>query len=507
MRKIFVCLAIFFIGHCREATQRLVGDHKTPESGFVLAAETKLKGDFLTGEQTLYLRLKVDSPTMLRAELSAAIGVDTALALFSSDKRLLASTNDGGVGAAEEIYPIFLEAGEYFVRITGNAETAAPFTFFYRLFNAPSKVEREPNFFLENASVVESLATAGFYGPQFFFDKGNRVPERDCYVKELKGFEKKQLSLKVTAVDGVRPLLTIFDEQVKEASRHEASRDGAALETPAFAQPKGNKIFVCVSAAGAPQRTSRDYYELLFNFSDSVQSGESEPNNTAATANEITQEKLSGQIASNDVSDFFIWRNRRDYPVLLRVELETSELQLAHLAVQKEKEKPTLFEDSAPQREIAENIHLDVGESVYLNIKYRAALAKKKYKLVTYTLKLHETPFSDENELEPNDTVQAADFLLDQTQKWGFINPVGDVDYYRINMTLPGDRILRFDSKIDCRLHFEHLRSGKKIAQQDAVKSFAYRGAFAKDDWVKVQCLGQKGNPPERVYRIELAEP
>jgi len=507
MRKIFFAIAFVLIGHCREATQRLVGEHKTPESALVLAAETKLKGEFTTGHESLYVRIKILAPTMLRSELSAAAGVDSALALLTRNGNLLTTTNDGSVGEAEEIYPIFLEAGEYLMRITGDAEKAAQFTFFYRLFNAPSNIEREPNFFLENASVVENLTATGFYGPQSFFDKGNRVPERDCFTKDIKGLEKKQLSLKVTSVDGVRPTLAIFDVSGAEVNRHEGSSDGGALELSAFALPKGNKIFICVAAAGAPQRTSRDYYELLFNFSDILQSGEIEPNNALTTATEITQEKLSGQIAPDDPSDFFLWRNKRDYPVLLRVELEGSELQLAHLAVQKEKEKPTLFEDSAPQREIVENIHLDAGESVYLNVKYRAKLPRKKLKLVNYVLKLHETPFSDENELEPNATIAAADFLLDQTQKWGFINPVGDLDYYRINMTTPNERILRFDSKIDCRLHFAHLRSGKIVAEKNYVKSFAYRGTFAKDDWVQIQCLGQKGNPPERAYRIELTEP
>jgi hypothetical protein len=491
---------------CRESALKLEGQHGTPATALDLPADKNLSGEFNGAEDTVFIRVRLKEPVMLRAELSAARGVDSSLVVFNPPDKLLSESDDNGSSLAEEIAPIYLPAGDSLLRIRGKGGEHAAFTFFYRTFQAPADVEREPNNSTEAANPVSGTRATGFYGPELDRAGSAREREKDCFVKELAIADKKTVNVKLTGVEGILSSLTIRGADGKELMREEASAAGAPLAVGPF-HPVGAKFFVCVAAVKTMQKHSRDYYDLTFTFGEAMQKSETEPNNSPQTAGEMLQDQIEGVVSTFTDADFFLFRNRREYPISLRVDLEgTVTSQLALTAV-KQGQTAQLIEDSAPKSEVVENIRLEAGETVLLSVKNRAKLKKKNFKPAPYILKLQETQASDENETEPNSAPEKADTLVDLTQKWGFLNPMGDVDYYRLKLPAAAERQLVFESKIDCKIRIEHLRGAKSIAVEKQPQNIRYKAFFENDDLIKVQCLGQKAKPGERAYRIALTEP
>lgn len=491
---------------CKESAVKITGDHSTPASALPTEVDKNLAGEFNGAEQNIFLRVNLKEPAMLRAELSPARGVDSALAVFNPPQKLLFDTDDNGSSLGEEIPPVYLPAGESLIRLRGRGGDHSPFTFFYRTFNAPSDIEREPNNTIETATPVSGMRATGFYGPELDRSSEVREREKDCFLKELTASEKKTVAFKLTGVDGILSSIVIRDAAGKEILRQEAPATGSPLTTGPIAVA-GNRFFVCVAAVSTLQKRSRDYYDLTMSFGEATQKTEIEPNNSPGTATVIHDDNMDGVISALNDSDYFSYTNRRDYPVSLRVDLETPVQGVLALQSAKLGQSAQLFEDSAPRGEIAENIRLEAGEAVILVVRNRLKLKKNAFKVTAYTIQLQETQVSDENETEPNATPEKADGLVDLTQKWGFINPIGDVDFYRMKLSAAGERVVSFESKIDCKIRLEHLRGAKSIAVTNAPQNVRYQAVFEKDDLVKVQCLGQKPAPRERAYRIAVSEP
>lgn len=506
MRQAPSILIFLILVSCKESATKLVGSHASPATALELAADQNLSGEFNGAEDTVFIRVRLKEAVMLRAELSAARGVDSALAVFNPPDKMLFEADDNGSSLAEEVAPVYLPAGESLIRIRGKGGDHAPFIFFYRTFNAPLDIEREPNNTPETATHVAGLRATGFYGPEF--DKASTVRERekDCFVKELKDAEKKTLSVKLTGVDGVLSSVVVRNADGKEILRQEAITTGGPLTAGPVAL-QGARVFVCIAAVTTMRKPSRDYYDLTLSFGEAAQKSEIEPNNTPGTASIIAEDQIEGVISAFADSDYFTYHNRREYPISLRIDLESENAAALALTAAKPAQALQLFEDSAVKGEVAENIRLEAGETVTLSVKSRTKLKKKNFKITPYTIKLQETQATDENETEPNATADKADGLVDLTQKWGFINPPGDVDYYRLKLTAAVERDLSLESKIDCKIRLEHLRGSKTIGTQSAAQNVRYKATFEKDDLIKVQCLGQKPNPRERAYRIALTEP
>lgn len=506
-RAYFVlCAFALFLAACKEAAPKLTGNHASPETAYELGVDKTVSGVFDGADASIFIRVRLKEAAMLRAELSAARGVDSSLAVFNPPDKLMFEVDDAGSSLPEEITPVFLPAGDTLIRLRGKGGEQSAFTFFYRTFQPPSDIEHEPNNSAATANTITGLHMAGFYGPEFDRRGPLREREKDCFVKENTDTEKKALQIKLTGVDGILSSLTLRDAADKELLRQEATAAGAPLFVGPVSVPSG-KFYICVAAVTTMRKQSRDYYDLTLTFAAPTQKGEIEPNDSPGTASAILEDQIEGVISTFTDSDYFSYRNRREYPVSLRIELESASQGSLSLSTVKTGQALQLFEDSAAKTEVAENIRLEAGEGVIISVKNRAKLKKKNFKPTPYTLKLQETQASDENETEPNHTIDRADGLVDLTQKWGFINPVGDVDYYRIKLSASAERVLTLESKIDCKVRLEHLRGGKSVAVQSAPQNVQYKALFEKDDVVKVQCVGQKSNPAERAYRIALTEP
>ncbi len=506
LRASLVCIALLAL-HCKAKPIKLEGTYDTPQTAFDLAADKTLSGTFNQGDSTIFIRVKLSAPAMFRAELSSARGSDSSITVFSPPEQAIVTADDNGSSLPEEISPVYLAAGITLVRIQAKSDEAADFQFFYRVFNAPSDVEREPNNTPATANALATLHATGFHGPLYTRTEKEKLRERDCFSRQNTSAEATLVSARLTGVEGITGVVSFLDAAGNEIHRQEAAGAGQPLETsPVFLQA-GAQLIVCVSSARLERATSRDYYDLYLVLADITRKSEIEPNNSLAAASRMTEDSIAGQISAIGDVDYFTWINRKEYPVLVNVSLEAPFIETLRLTVVRKGEREQVFENSAVRQEIAENVKLEAGEQLTLGVRGRAKIKKKEFKPALYALKINESQFNDDSETELNDNAANADVLIDLAQKWGFTNPPGDVDFYRLKLEAPVTRQLVFESKIACKVKLEHLRGGKSLAISSAQANLKYSATFETDDLLKIQCVGQKANPAERAYRLALVEP
>ncbi|MBV6492391.1 MAG: hypothetical protein LDLANPLL_00384 [Turneriella sp.] len=504
MRSVLVVALIF--SYCKEPTLHLTKNNTTAANALAVKNDQKTYGTFTSSENEFFVRIQLSTPAMFRAELSPAKDADTSLSLFSPQTTLLFTADDKEIGGEEAIAPVYLSAGESVVRITNKSSNKSDFSFFYRTFSPPSAVEREPNNDFTTATrMLENRAT-GFYGPLFFQKDGVREKEQDCFLKELTDDSENLVSIRLSGVVGVLGSLTLFGAGKELLLTQVASQTGKAIATsPQYIEEK--KFYVCVKAESTQSTYSKDYYDLVLTTSTASEKIEREPNNTPENANNIRSERIEGSIGIYGDIDFFSYQNKFEYPILLSITLESGMEKSLSLNQYFSPKKSLVFEDSDTKGEIIENIHIDSGESVKVFIKQRKKIQKKNFKAIKYTLAFKETPSTDENEVEPNSTPKDADTWVDLTQKWGLINPLRDIDFYRITMEKNAERIITLETHIDCEKKLELWRTNKKLHTVINRNKIELRTNLQNDDIVSVSCMAQKPNPKERSYRLTLSEP
>lgn len=491
---------------CSEKPFELAEHHETAATAFVLESDKTITGKFQPGANTIYLKVHLSEARMLRAELSAVRGSDTRLEIIAENGSAVITADDHGSSLAEEIFPVLLPAGDWFLRISARSDETAVFRFFYRLFKAPADVETEPNNSAEQAGRVTGLHASGFYGPQYAFSGAEKKREQDCFAFSLPAAEKQTAELRLTGVDGVLSQLQLFDDTGEILQAQEAASAGATLSVGPVLLPASGRLTACVSAVRTLPNASRDYYDLNLSLSEVQLKSEAEPNNTPKQAVAISAGSMSGTIADLNDQDYFFWQNKKDYPVFVRAELSGAAVPLLRFAAGTGKEM-TVFEGSAIGSEVAENLRVEPGEQLILFIRCNKQCNRKTFKPAAYQIRLSEHQLGDENESEPNGGAAQADTIVDLTQKWGFINPPGDIDFYRLQGDAGAQRKVTVESKLGCRLRLEHIRKNKSLAIATGGSALSYTAELAKDDLLKLSCPGPKAAPPDSSYRLAIAEP
>ncbi len=500
-----VILALFLLlSACRESARKLTSAEIFSGAPIELSNDQVLTGLLPPGATKVVVRLRVAEAQMLRAEVAAALGSDFTLKILQNNAAL-AAVDDQPEDGAEELPPVLLAPGEAQIEISAKSAHQAPLQFFYRLFRAPANVEREPNQTPRSATAMAALHASGFYGPVSYGLGGDKIPEQDCFSYALAAEKRVFLDVRLSGVEGIEPSLLVYADDALSAPFSRTGKTGKHLQLTGLDISGAKKVTICVIGTKQRQTVSRDYYDLVLAFGATANHHEVEPNEKKETATEVAQGAVTGALASLKDADFFQYRNLRDYAVSLRVELQPKPPGQMRLMLHFADGREQKFERSAPSAEIAENVRLESGDQLFLAVRPGAAV-KRLTAPATYEVKISESQASDENEAEPNGTAASADTLVDATYKWGFINPPGDIDYYRLKVTGKVYRQVRIESKLACKLMLEHQRAGKTLKSISAVGTLAHEGDFRDEDLLRLACAGQKAEPAERAYRIALVE-
>ncbi len=507
MQRRLLPLAVFALYSCRAPARNLSVAEVLAGKPVELAHDQVLTGVLPAGKVNIAVRLNLSEPQMVRAELAAAEGSDMRISIFQKSESPLVVVDDQPENGAEELPPVWLAAGEARIEISAETSSPAPLKFFYRLFRAPADVEREPNQTLAAASPMPAFHASGFYGPLRNLVDKDATPERDCFVHALEPEQSGFMDVKLTPVDGIQPSLLVYGARTAAALAAKTGIAGKSLHIAAVKIAGLEKVYLCVSGTRVSEAVSRDYYDLVIAFTSTQNRSEVEPNDSAKTATEVAQGIATGTLASPKDLDYFSYLNQREYPVLVRIALAGKDAPQMRIALQQREGLLRNFEYSAPQSEVIENARLEAGENLVFAVQTASAVKKRAKAPVAYELKISESPFSDENEAEPNGQEATADSLVDATYKWGFINPPGDVDFYRLQLTETVRRQLRVESKLACKLSLEHSRAGKPVKVTRSKAPLVYEADFASGDTVRLACVDVVLQPADRAYRIALSEP
>jgi hypothetical protein len=505
MRYSVIFTALVLLAACRESRRVLSESDILNQTPIDLAHDQVLIGDLPEGKAKILIKVSLAEPQMLRAEIAAAIGSNTSIKLYQNSDEPLAVVDDRPVGAAEELPPIYLAQGDARIEISAESTKRIPFKFFYRTFRPPAEVEREPNQTVATATPMQSLHASGFYGPETNIQKGVKSPEQDCYRYRTEQGKSGLLDVRVTGVDGIQPQIVIYGDNFADPITARTGETGKNLKIEDVLVDRFETLAICVNGTRKGEVVSRDYYDVTLEFSASVHKREVEPNESVQTATDVAPGNIAGSLTGLKDKDYFIYRNRSEYPVLVRVGLVSHSHDQLRLVLVASDGKDLIFEKSAPGSEIIENARVEAGESIAFSVQARPTIKRLKTNPV-YDIKISESQWSDENETEPNGVAAMADSLVDATYKWGYINPLGDVDFYRLKVAGKVYRQVRVESKLACKLQLEHQRGGKILKTVAGGAMLSHEGDFKDDDLLRLSCLGQKPEPAERVYRIALME-
>lgn len=504
---ILTALLCSFIQACRAPARQLNSEDIIQGKTVELEHDQILKGVLPQGQTRIVVRLTVAEPQMVRAELAGVEGSDLRLAIFQNSDVPLVVVDDRPEGLGEELPPVLVAAGEARIEISAEATKPGPLNFFFRRFRAPADIEREPNQTTAIATPMPSLHASGFYGPDKNIAGKDFMQERDCFAHTPPVGAAAFMNAKLTGVDGIQSALFVYGADGSTVLATKTGIAGKVLQIPAIRISNLEKVYLCVTGTRTSETVSRDYYDLLLEYVSTQNRREVEPNDTAANATDVSQGVMSGSLSDSRDFDYFSYQNQREYPVLVRAALEGEQVAAMRLVLMQRDGNVTKFESSAPKSEIIENARLESGETLVVAVQAKRT-AKKLFKAAApYELKISESQFSDENEAEPNGTVQRADSLIDATYKWGFINPPQDIDYYRLQLDETLRRQLRVESKLTCKLSLEHLRGGKIVKVVRAKAPLVYLADFARDDMLRLACNDLVLQPADRAYRIALSEP
>ncbi len=507
MPRLLLLLPIVLLFHCRAESRNLTAAEVLAGKPIELAHDQLLTAVLPKGQTRIVVLLKLSEPKMVRAELAAAENSDTRISIFQKSDAPLVVVDDRPEDGAEELPPILLTAGEARIEIAADTSSPTMLKFFYRLFRAPADVEIEPNQTQASATVMQTLHASGFYGPDKFAIGSEPVPERDCFVHTLPSEQAGFMDARLTAVDGVQAALFVYGDKNEKPLAVKTGVAGKVTQLAGVKVSRSEKIYLCVTGTRVSETASRDYYDLVLEFTATQNRSEVEPNDSVKTATEVAQGMVTGTLASHKDTDYFSYQNHREYPVLVRIVLSGKDAAQLRLTLQQRDAFLRKFEYSAPQSEVIENARLEAGESLIVAVQTASAVKKRAKPPVGYELKVSEMQFSDENEAEPNGQETTADSLVDATYKWGFINPPQDVDYYRLQLTETIRRQLRVESRLACQLSLEHLRAGKPVKVTRSKAPLVYEADFAPGDTVRLACIGLVLQPAERAYRLALSEP
>ncbi|MCX7632945.1 MAG: hypothetical protein N2Z22_06410 [Turneriella sp.] len=487
---------------CQEETVIQHTRHEEAASAYFLQAGRPVRGHFSSAKD-FYLRFAMQESGMFRAELSPVPTADLSLALLDASGQLLLFVDDNPQNAGEEIPPVFLERGEYFIRIRGGT-SGHNFRFFYRTFRAPGNVEQEPNNELQTANPVPANHATAFHGPRYFHHAGTKSPERDCFSFRLQRKRKAEGIISVSPVDGYLARVEVLLPDGSKLLETKATKPGAQLRTAPFVLPQQDVLYACVSAERITQDPSRDYYELHFEEHELNLAEEQEPNDSTASANEITGTMVSGAIQNSRDQDFWVWQNRLDYAVVVRAELLAKKVEWIDFVAGTSRLRR--YSGTALSSEVADNIRLEAGEKVFFGMrcgKKCPQKGQKGFQAIEYSLQLAVAPASDDYEAEPNDSVEQAEILVDHAQKWGYVSPTEDKDFFRLQLANPQQRSVLVESHHACVLELEHRRNGKSLAVTKIKQRALYNAEFHPGDILSLRCI--KPLPAaDRSYRLAL---
>lgn len=408
-----------------ERNQAQVVTHQTAVRGYLNQAK----------DQDWYrIAIPPDSGRVLRAQLSGIPSLNLKIELFDQANTLLIEADKNKENAGEIIANYNLTAGDYFVRVRElwlkDKATATNDSVFYvlkiLLLPVTGDFEVEPN----NRGVDATPISAGH--PR----QGYLSPylDEDWFKFEIPTHGNYYLSIGVSAVDGVDTKLAVLDPIQALITEKDVAPQSMPEVIPNLGLDTTKEFYYLVVKSSKWQSNEDQTYELKVDLVPVSGMVEIEPNDRMVRATPLARhDTVRGFIESAKDLDWYQYTNQDSTAQILHLQaLSVKKIDLT-LGVFNEEEQELMRVNDTGEREPEFILNLGVTPQQTYFIKVQNNL-KTENSQEPYTLIMQTDRYYNDEEFEPNPSIEHASPLFANKDVTGFIYPRGDEDFYQLDL-------------------------------------------------------------------------
>jgi len=381
------------------------------------------------------IAIPTDSTAILRSELTGVIGLNLKMELFDSQNEKLVEADKNKEAEGEIIANYGLATGDYFLRVrelwTEGKERKFNDTTAYHLRIYLSAIGPEVEFESNNKAIRANLVQSeqpirGYISP---------YKDVDWFKILLPEFGNQYLELQLSGLDNVALQLEVYDpiEALLLKRNSIAKGEGVAVLNLGI-KPELEFYYIAIHA-GAWHSNEESTYQLAAYFKSYEGQMEFEPNDKLVRASPIASgDTITGYFDTPDDADWYQLQCLAPSAQIARIEV---------MGVPKINLKLTLFnaneeqilcvnETGEMENEIITNIGLKSNTNYFLKAENVARSANPAER---YAIYLNIDRLSAFEEFEPNNEKETATLMELDTNIRGYIHPIGDIDFYKLELT------------------------------------------------------------------------
>ncbi len=380
------------------------------------------------------LTIPKDSLAVLRADLSSIPAMDIVMKLYNNEGELLLECDKNKADQGERLTNYGVQPGTYYLLVReawyrDRAKTANDsIPYYLSIYLKPHRIgwELEPNSRGVDATpMLTDTAMSGYLSP---------ANDEDWYRLPLDGHGDDYLEVSLSGLPGVNTRVQVFDPI--EAPIHGADHggQGAAEKISNMGVDIEKEFYYIVVSAKRGESNEDSTYRLVARFLSQQGKMEFEPNNRIVRAMTIADgDTVYGFMDESKDVDWYEIIRPAIGAFIGRVELRGVPDVDFKMTVTDELEEPILVvnEGGEQENEIISNVGLNQAARYFIKIE---SVNKGANITDRYALSLRLRSPSPTEEFEFNNAPEAANALELERAIAGYIQPIGDVDYYRFTI-------------------------------------------------------------------------
>ncbi len=518
-----VVLLLFFpiFISCKKSIQSEIEPNNDFFSSNIINTDTVIEGLLDTPTDQDFFKLDLVNPCVADIELSPVKGLNHAIKIWKDNgQTLLKYIDDSRKSSPERMCNIFFNTGTYYITVLhgdkdtpqGNKENHYQLQVSARSWDAE---EKEPNDTYDMANPIEiGREIKGYFSPAF--NKLNQSAtspfrEEDWYYFNIDLIDNNPvlLNINLSGVPEVNSVLSVFDGNANEivSSNNGKPDEGEALEIGIV---KSGTYYIMV--ASNFESNNSIPYTLQTEFRVYDYSSEIEPNNDFEKANLITGNELKGRIYPEGDSDYFLFsREKNTEPDSIPVD-EKDERFIYRIEALSEGSDLVMKIFDNNKREVFEIDNIkgggrEVMPDAFFKDNFYIELSAKRGEILgsEYLLNVSYSPYSEDLEIEPNDTKETAN-KIKSDRITGYISKAGDKDFYLLEYNKRVRKKLTLHGIKDAELKFSITDPLGFIIRTESVKddnSITFNEMIDARGYLIVESVLDNYDAP---YTIELGE-
>jgi len=510
--RVNILISLLFISisfSCSHSISEKEPDNDNRKLALKLEPKQKVSGSFYssTGTDMDYVYVSVDTPALIKGQLSAVKGVDSEILFFRKGEAApFKIINDNKSSLNERFGPYLISSPGVVIAIRPlqslNDEKYAKlkYEFFYEIMTPPSSMEQETNDTIELANIIDGGSIKGFYNNAL---SGNDI-EKDNYYIDIPETQKYRLTVNLSKVTGIDGVIRVYSKEGEKLLTVDNGVAGEEENIYSYGVQGPTRLFLSVNAKDYKINDS-EYYELKAEVNPYEEKYELESNDSIREATPIKVNKIFGDFSNDQDIDYYRFYNETFDTVSFMAEVVPSSNYDIRLELYYGiNVSPIVFDDGSD--DVSEGIAswvLKPLETVYLKVN-----KKSLGRAGAYTLNTQFAPVSENQEREPNDSLRSATVFYTDKYINGYINPGKDQDYFKVKIPMQDKYSVELESPPECAmtvsiLDVKGIKTEGKTASNPG-ENIELKAILDPDSFVLISCENSLKPMYKSPYRIHV---